>query len=137
MNHSEIIDLLGRHGVKPTPNRLLVAKALADAESPVSLGELETLLDTVDKSGISRTLALFRRQHLVHDLQDGSEAVRYELCHSHGDEEDDDLHVHFHCTVCGKTYCLHECPVPTVSIPEGFAASSASHVIMGVCPSCR
>lgn len=137
MIRTEIIDLLEHHGIKPTPNRILVAEALSDAGRPVSLGELESLIDTVDKSGISRTLTLFRQEHLVHDLQDGSDAVRYELCHSHGDEEDDDLHVHFHCTVCGKTYCLHECPVPSVPIPGGFEATSASHVIKGICPSCR
>ena len=48
--------LLSQHGVKPTPNRLLVARELSSAGRPLSLMELEGRLETVDKSSIFRTL---------------------------------------------------------------------------------
>ena len=45
--------LLEEHGVKVTPNRILVARALADAGRPLSLMELETRLETVlDRHGL-------------------------------------------------------------------------------------
>ena len=130
--------LLKEHGIKVTANRLSIAKALAQASRPLSLTELEQQLDTIDKSNIFRTLVLFREAHLVHALEDSCDGVRYELCHSHGSAEDpdDDLHVHFHCDSCHKTFCLTDIPVPEVPVPEGYAVSSASYLLHGICPEC-
>ena len=128
--------LLEHHGIKPTPNRVLVARALSGAGRPVSMMELEESIDSVDKSGISRTLALFRQKHLVHVIEDGGESVRYELCHSHGGA-DDDLHVHFYCESCHKTFCLEDIPVPAVDIPEGYEPRTVNYIIKGICPDCR
>ena len=128
--------LLSQHGVKPTPNRLLVARELSSAGRPLSLIELEGRLETVDKSSIFRTLSLFRDAHLVPVLEDSGDGVRYELCHASG-EHDDDLHVHFHCTLCHKTFCLESVPVPEVAVPEGFTPHSATHLVRGLCPDCK
>ncbi len=127
--------LLEQHGVKATPNRVLVARELAAAGRPLSLMELESLLETIDKSSIFRTLAVFKEAHLVHALEDTGDGVRYELCHASG-EHDDDLHVHFHCTVCHKTYCLHDVPIPPVEVPNGYKIQSSSYLIHGICPDC-
>ena len=95
METDPILHLMEHHGVKPTANRILIAKALAVAGRPMSPGELEDALETIDKSVISRALSLFREQHLVHVIEDG-DSLRYELCHSHHEDHDDDAHVHFH-----------------------------------------
>lgn len=129
--------LLEEHGVKPTPNRLLVARALASAGRPLSLMELETCLETIDKSAVFRTLMTFKDAHLVHVLEDSGDGVRYELCHSHHEDHDDDVHVHFYCVKCHKTYCLEDIPVPPVSVPEGYDAESVSYLLKGVCPDCH
>ena len=129
--------LLEEHGVKATPNRLLVARALANAGRPLSLMELEAQLETIDKSAIFRTLGAFKDAHLVHVLEDSGEGVRYELCHSHQDGHDDDVHVHFYCTKCHRTYCLEDTPVPPVQVPEGYEVESVSYLLKGVCPECR
>ena len=128
--------LLEEHGVKATPNRLLVARALAAAGRPLSLMELEAQLETIDKSAIFRTLGAFKDAHLVHVLEDSGEGVRYELCHSHHDDHDDDIHVHFYCTRCHRTYCLEDTPVPPVQVPEGYEVESVSYLLKGVCPDC-
>ena len=39
-------EMLQEHGVKPTANRIVVVKALADAERPLSLSELERMVAT-------------------------------------------------------------------------------------------
>jgi Fur family ferric uptake transcriptional regulator len=128
--------LLEEHGVKATPNRLLVARALANAGRPLSLMELEAQLETIDKSAIFRTLGAFKDAHLVHVLEDSGEGVRYELCHSHHDGHDDDVHVHFYCTKCHRTFCLEDTPVPPVQVPEGYEVESVSYLLKGVCPEC-
>ena len=124
-----------RHGIRPTANRILVIKALADAGCPLALSELEEVISTIDKSGIFRTVTLFHEHHLVHAIEDGS-GVRYELCRSHHEDMDDDLHLHFHCQRCGRTFCLDQIPVPEVTLPEGYMQHSANYTIKGLCPRC-
>ena len=136
MNDISIDELFERHGIKPTANRQLVARALADSRRPLSLAELEERLVTLDRSSIFRALTLFRDQHLVHVIEGGGEGVHYELCQSHSHETDDDQHAHFHCEVCHRTFCLQEIPVPEVALPEGYTATSASYLIKGICPAC-
>lgn len=131
----EISHLLEHHGIKPTPNRVLVARAMSEAGRPVSMMELEETIDSVDKSGISRALAIFRERHLVHVIEDGGESVRYELCHSH-EGSDDDLHVHFFCERCHKTFCLEDTPVPAVDVPPGYRPRTVNYIIKGICPAC-
>lgn len=134
----ELEELFARHGVKLTANRLLIARALLQAGRPLSMTELETQLETIDKSNVFRALTAFRDAQMVHVLEDAGDGVRYELCHSHHDEgHDDDVHVHFYCTRCHRTYCLEDTPVPPVQVPEGYEAENVSYLIKGICPSCR
>ena len=127
--------ILQEHGIKATANRLLVLKALAECKRPVTMAELEDKIDSIDKSGIFRTLMLFKENHLLHQIEDGCEGVRYELCHAHGDV-DDDRHVHFHCEVCHRTFCLEEMPIPQVSYPAGYEVETVNYMAKGVCPDC-
>lgn len=147
----DLATLLSFHGIKPTANRIMVAQAIAEAGRPVCLTELEDILETVDKSNIFRALTLFRENRLVHTIEDETGALHYEMCHGHchcQDEcdghchchdfdSDDDLHVHFFCRVCHRMTCLESLPIPSVSLPDGFEAASASFIIKGVCPDCR
>ena len=137
MNKQDTVDLLTCHGVKPTANRILVASELEAAGRPLSLSELEAKIKTIDKSGIFRALTLFREHHLVHVIEDGGDGVRYELCHSHDEEHDDDIHVHFYCEHCRRTYCLEDTKIPPVALPGGFVMNAVNYMVKGICPACR
>lgn len=137
MEEAPLTQLMERHGVKPTANRILIARALRDAGRPMSMTELETRLETIDKSNIFRALQAFREGHLVHVLDDTGDGVRYELCHSHHDDEDDDLHVHFYCEKCHRTFCLEDIPVPPVAVPDGYRSRSVNYLVKGLCPDCQ
>lgn len=137
MDERHCVELLEEHGVKPTANRIVVVKALASADRPLSLSELEYKILSIDKSGVFRALTLFRENHVVHVIEDGGDGVRYELCHSHHDGVDDDLHVHFYCEHCRRTFCLEEIGIPEVSLPEGFMMTSVNFMVKGICPDCR
>lgn len=127
--------ILQDHGIKPTANRLLVLRALSEFHRPVTMAELEDSIDSIDKSGIFRTLALFKEHHLLHQIEDGCEGIRYELCHAKG-ETDDDRHVHFHCEICHRTFCLENLPIPQVDYPAGYDVESVNYMAKGVCPAC-
>lgn len=136
MDEQHLIILMERHGVKPTANRILVAKALASEHRPLTMAELEDRIGSIDKSGIFRALTLFKERHLVHVLED-AEGARYELCYSLNHQEDNDMHVHFHCERCGQTFCLEDTPLPCIDLPEDYTMQSATYVVKGVCPKCK
>lgn len=137
MSSEDCEALLVAHDIKPTANRIVVAKTLAAAERPMSLSELEYKILSIDKSGVFRALTLFREHHLVHVIEDGGDGVRYELCHSHdGHAEDDDQHVHFYCERCHRTFCLHDTPIPAVQLPHGYHLASINYMAKGLCPEC-
>lgn len=126
-----------RQGVKPTAMRLLVYRELERSARPLSLKELEERMPTADRSTIFRTLTLFLQHHLIHGIEDGSGALRYEMCTSENPCAHDDQHGHFYCEQCQRTFCLHGLPVPRVTLPEGFLVTAANLMIKGICPECR
>ena len=137
MDEATCISLLQVHGIKPTANRILVAKALASSIQPQSLAELERRIISIDKSNIFRSLVLFREQHLVHAIEGSSDGTKYELCYSHDHEHDDDQHPHFYCEKCQQTYCLNDAELPEILLPQGFEAHSSNLMIKGLCPHCK
>ncbi len=137
MNHDTYAELLSSHGVRPTSNRIVVARTLATASRPMSLSELESEIKTIDKSGISRALTLFREHRLVHVIEDGSDSVRYELCRSSHDSDKFDMHVHFFCEQCHRTFCLENIPTPLIDLPEGYTMNSVNYMVKGICPGCK
>ncbi len=138
MDKSKCIAILKQHNIKPTANRILVACALGECDHPTSLHELEDTIDTIDKSGIFRTIVTFKEHGLVHVIEDGSDSVKYELCHSHSHNSKhlDDMHVHFYCEACQSTICLENTRTPAVDLPPGFEAQSVNYLIKGLCPHC-
>ena len=136
MDAGNYAQFLEKHGVKATSNRIVVVKALAEAESPLSLSELEAKIITIDKSGVFRALTLFREHHIVHVIEDGGNGVKYELCRSNNHRHDDDTHPHFHCEICGRTFCIESESIPEICLPDGFVPRSTNYMVKGVCPKC-
>lgn len=129
-------EILSNTGLAPTPNRVLVLSELQDASAPMSLSELEQRLTTLDKSSIFRVLTLLSGHDLVHAIEDGRGITKYELCHSHDNITDDDLHCHFYCMKCRQTFCFSDVRVPEVEVPEGFSIRGVNYMLKGICPEC-
>lgn len=127
---------LQRAGVRPTAVRLLIYRLMLKASHPLSSLDIETILETVDRSTISRTLTIFIEHDLIHPIDDGSGSVKYDACLSAHGHTVSDMHVHFRCVVCGKTFCLPSTAVPPVNLPDGYVMESVNYVITGKCPSC-
>lgn len=127
LDHIE--ETLREHGVQATAMRVLVMRTIMEHGRPVSLNELETELETVDKSTISRALNLFAQNGLLHEINDGSGYRKYCL-HEHS-------HVHFTCIKCHTTECIESIMIPQINLPEGYSISEQSFVIKGICPRCK
>ncbi|GAE86023.1 Fur family transcriptional regulator [Bacteroides reticulotermitis] len=127
---------LGEREIKPTAMRLLILRTMSRFERAFSLLDLEIALDTVDKSTLSRTITLFLKHHLIHCIDDGSGSLKYSVCSSECNCDINDLHVHFYCTNCHKTYCLRNIHIPPVSLPQYFTLESINYVLKGLCDHC-
>lgn len=136
MTAKKICDILEHAGVRPTSIRILVYQAIYEQHDTFSLGDLESLLPTVDKSSLFRALQLFTAKHLIHSVDEGSKAVKYCVCHNHGQCNAAEEHCHFYCEQCHKTYCLNGEFSPRNNLPTGFQAWSINYVIKGLCAHC-
>ena len=58
---------LAQRNIKPTAMRLLILRAMMQFDRAFSLLDLETYLDTVDKSTLSRTINLFLYPYGIKD----------------------------------------------------------------------
>ena len=107
MEERELLEKLQLREIKPTAMRLLILKTMLETEEAVSLLDLENRLDTVDRSTIFRTVMLFLAHHLVHCVDDGSGSLKYAVCDNSCTCSVDDLHTHFYCESCHRTFCLN------------------------------
>lgn len=134
--NAEYIERLEERGVKPTAVRLLIFKAMVEYPQAFSLSDLEISLDTVDKSTLFRTISLFHDKLLIHSIDDGSGSVKYSVCSSDCNCSIQDLHVHFNCHECKKTFCMENISIPKVQLPKGFLLESVNFVLKGLCDRC-
>ena len=118
MNSQQATDKLTRKGIKPTANRILVYKALLSHSAPMSLGDMETLMPSMDKSSIFRTLTLFLEHDVVHAFEDGRGILNYELCEEEGKCDHHDGHIHFYCETCQRSFCLDDIHIPSFELPK-------------------
>lgn len=134
------VDILQEAGIRPTANRLLVLRSLLNARSPMSLVEIETELETVDRSSILRVLSLFMEQDLLHKIEDGRGIEKYEICHHTGRHHEgsfDDMHPHFYCERCNHVYCFDQLSIPGLTLPAEFQVRAINFMLKGICPKCR
>ena len=136
MNTRELEERLEAKEIRPTANRILILDALDNASNPVSLSDLETKIESMDKSSIFRTLTLFLEKDIVHSFEDGRGIINYELCTEEGHCDHSDAHIHFYCELCHRSYCMEHIDLDWVKVPDGFTPKAYSFVIKGICPQC-
>ena len=112
MNDKHCEEILSHHDIRPTAVRILVLQAMERFSDTFSLADLEVATETVDKSTIFRTLTLFVAHHLLHIIEDGSGSTKYCICYNDHHCSLDELHCHFHCEQCGRTFCLEQTHMP-------------------------
>ena len=134
--HHTAAEILDNANIKPTPNRILVIRSLLAAESPLSLLELEKDLQTLDRSSISRVLALLLEHGAVHAMEDGRGITKYEICHGEHHCSVSDMHAHFYCERCNRVFCFEDINAPEINIPDAFQVRSVNFMIKGICPDC-
>lgn len=128
---------LKAEGIRVTAVRLLIWRTIRQKMTEAfSLADIETELLSVDKSTLFRALVLFTEKGLLHIINDGSGSSKYCVCHCH-DHHHHEGHVHLTCTLCHKTWCLEDVPIPPVAVPQGFILQESEYIIKALCPKCQ
>ena len=125
MSAATIEQQLQAHGINPTAARILVLKKLSELTYPVSMTELETELETMDKSTIFRTLNVLLEHHAVHSFEDGSGSTKYEICRCESTVcRVENRHIHFYCEGTAiSTSTAKDAGAPSVSTTSRFLSS--------------
>lgn len=133
-----IESVLQSKSIAPTAMRILVLDYLQKQTAAVSLQVLERDFRHSDRVTLYRTLKTFEEKGLIHNIHDGTEATKYALCAEACKEGDHyDLHLHFYCYSCKKTYCLPKHQIPEVSIPENYELKELNLIAKGICDKCK
>jgi Fur family ferric uptake transcriptional regulator len=74
--------------------------------------------------------------HLIHSIDDGSGSLKYAVCDNSCNCVVQDLHSHFYCEKCQRTFCLEGTHIPVIDLPEGFTLHSINYVLKGICQEC-
>ena len=139
IHHLDISDeqALDNAGLRVTAVRLLIWRQVRHAfHDAFSLADLEAALPTVDRSTLFRTVGALTDAHLLHEIDDGSGAQKYCVCH-HDDTRHCRGHVHLTCLRCHRTFCLTNVEIPSVLLPQGFQPEETEYVVKGICQQCR
>lgn len=136
MSHSELEQKLVAREIQPTAVRILVLEQLTQSRSALSLAELETHLDTVERSTIFRTLKTFEKNKLAHSIEDGSGSIKYAICEDTCDCLPEQKHIHFHCNQCQNTFCITEIQFPPINLPKNFVGQEVDLIVKGLCDQC-
>ncbi|WP_298537870.1 Fur family transcriptional regulator [uncultured Algibacter sp.] len=130
-------EILKIKNVKNTAIRTIVLRHLLKQDKAQSLKDIENSLIETDRSSIFRTLKTFVENKIIHSIEDGSGMTKYAVCAIDCNCELKDLHYHFYCNNCNKTFCLHEVPFKKIKLPENFKIQEANMVIKGLCNNCN
>jgi len=130
-------DVLRRHGLQVTPQRLAVLRAVASRPHGTA-DEIEVLvradIGTVSRQAVYDSLSTLASNGLLRRIQPAGSPARYE-------DRVGDNHHHLVCRACGRTLDV-DCAVghrPCLQAADdhGFIIDEAEVVYWGYCPACR
>lgn len=130
MSHEQ---LLRSNGLRATPQRIALLRALHRAHKPQTAEELHAKTDA-DLVTIYRNLQSLVKARVVQEARFKDASVRYELSHGH--------HHHIVCTSCGTIEELESCNTSpldrqTLEVSKKFSRiNEHSLEFFGICRSC-
>lgn len=130
-------EILNIKKVKITAVRTVVLRHLLSQKKAQSLKDIQNALAYTDRSSIFRTLKTFEEKKVIHSIEDGSGMTKYAVCVEGCNCDPKDLHYHFYCINCSKTFCLLDLPIPHIQLPENFKFQQANMVVKGLCDYCN
>ena len=134
----EVDKILEQKAVRITPMRQLLLEYFLRNQQTFGLQELEKAFPKSDRITMYRTLKTFEENGIIHSIDNGTNEVKYALCKEHCTPAHHiDQHPHFHCSECNQIVCLENVFIPSIELPEGYAANEINMTIKGTCKNCQ
>ncbi len=130
-------DLLARHGLRPTRQRVAVLAALAAEDDDATAQEVhEALRRTGERVGLAtvyRALAALSERGVIDELSHRPRETCYRLC-------GEGHHHHLVCSECHRVVELGDCDLERwlagLAARHGFTVSGHTVEVTGVCAAC-
>ena len=134
-----IENILKRNQLSVTSSRMKILDLFLGNAGALSHGDIEKKAGKkFDRVTIYRTLQVFVEKGVLHSIPTADNSIRYALCKDDCEEgHHHDNHVHFVCKDCGNTICLDKVTIPSVKLPQGYAAEQVEVVVSGICKDCK
>ena len=129
--------ILQQRNIKPTAMRLLVVEKLLKQQYAISHKELADQFENADNVTLFRTLKTFLEHKLIHTIDDGTGVVKYALCQSGCSCNPSELHTHFHCLQCKRTFFLTDAEIPKINILQNFKFECVNLALTRRCDRCN
>ena len=127
--------MLEKKQIRKTPFRIKVLELFKVSKNAISLKEIEKNLTSFDRITLYRTLRLFIKKGLIHEVFHSS-GKKYALCKEQCDEhQHKHNHMHFHCSSCNESFCL-ETHIKDFSLP-GYIIQQTDLSVHGICKNCN
>ena len=130
-------DLLRRHGLQVTAQRLAVLAAVS--ERPHATADdvaqvVRTEIGVISRQAVYDALGILAEKGLIRRIQPAGSAARYE-------DRVGDNHHHLICRSCGRTVdvdcAVGVAPCLTAAADSGYEIDEAEVIYWGRCPECR
>jgi Fe2+ or Zn2+ uptake regulation protein len=134
---SESEQLLRRHGLQVTAQRLAVMRAVSlhpHATADELIDDVRAVIGSISRQAVYDTLGVLADKNLIRRIHPAGSAARYE-------DRVNDNHHHLICRGCGNVHDI-DCavgvtPCLTAKDKHGFEIEEAEVIYWGLCPSCR
>jgi Fur family ferric uptake transcriptional regulator len=134
---SESEQLLRRHGLQVTAQRLAVMRAVSShphATADELIDEVRAVIGSISRQAVYDALGVLADKNLIRRIQPAGSAARYE-------DRVNDNHHHLICRGCGNMHdidcAIGAAPCLTAQDEHGFEIDEAEVIYWGLCPSCR
>ena len=136
--HEDVLQRLRAHGLRLTPQRLIILSAIAEGEGHMNVDEVyrraKEAYPYMDIATVYRTVHLFKKLRLVTEVGMG-DRLHYELT------DPNTPHQHMVCQVCGKAFNLSPSYLDEfrtrLSKEFGFEPDLQNLTVTGVCSGCQ
>ena len=133
---SDFADLLRKHGVPVTAQRLAVLRAVSTLPHGTADDIAEAVradIGTISRQAVYDALGTLAERRLIRRIQPAGSPARYE-------DRVGDNHHHLICRSCGKTVdvdcAVGEMPCLTAADNSGYQIDEAEVIYWGTCPEC-
>lgn len=102
MDKCNALELLKKHGLKSTKQRVILLELILDLQSIFTAGSLfDQLEERMDLVTIYRILGVLHGKGIIREILTTDESKMFELSCIHNP-----VHPHFSCSQCGEIVCL-------------------------------